>query len=398
MSAGYAVITVQTAWLKLYYPIDFMMATLNSVITKQDKLKYYIADARSLGIKILGPDVNKSEELFTIEGNSIRTGLKALRNVGKMALPIISERNKNGLFKNLEEFIDRLLSDINKKVLESLIYSGALDCFEGTRKSKITNVPEILDFIKNVKKGQFPEIPFTLPVIDKIYIHLKSINFEPTDEYDKKYLLDKEYEYAGMFISGHPLDDYDDLLKISGCLNISLIIPEENDDEFEEINTKEIHSDYDGQKVSIAGIIRDLKQLTTKRGEIMYMCSLEDKTATIKCVIFPKVAKACLSYIEKNNLVIFEGEVSCNDKGCQLIVGNISDVSAMNMQHINKLYINCPNGIPNDLRNFLTDKNNEGMTEVFIQCDKKLLKCSQNLNLDWATYSLLKEKYQIKLG
>ena len=391
-SAGYAVITVQTAWLKHYYPIDFMTGVLNSVILKAEKLKFYIADARNMGIKILSPNVNKSEKLYTIEDGCIRTGLMALRNIGKMANPIIEERHNNGPFENLEDFVNRLINEVNKRVLESLIYAGALDLFKGTRKAKINSVEQILKFTQKMKKGYFPEVWFDLPNVDSIYTNLCAVNFEEMPEFDTEYLLDKEYEYAGMFISGHPLDVYEELLSFNGSTKIIDILPE--DVEFEDGTSEKTYSDYDEQYVMVAGIIRDLKQIVTKKGDKMYMCSIEDKTATLKCVIFPKTTHIFEHLLEEKKLIIFEGKINDNERGCQIIVEKVKEMSDISLTEVRKLYIDCSNELDiKELMDLLLSES--GNVVVKIKTNKGWIQCKKRFNLNWTNYLKIKEKYPI---
>lgn len=395
-SAGYAVITVQTAWLKFYYPLDFMVGTINSVITKSDKLTFYISQAQELGIKVLGPDINKSEGFYTIEGDSIRTGLLGLRNLGKMAAPVLDERKKYGTYKNIEDFIDRLVSQINKKVLESLIYSGALDCFNGNRHSKIESVPDILDFINFVKKGFFPDVSFDLPEVDAIYRDLKKVSIKELPEYEKAFLLDKEYEFAGMFISGHPLDIYEDVLKLNNVYTIGTILPEEAELEDFGEEVEEAVSPFAGEKVQIAGIIRDKKQIVTKTGKKMYMFSIEDKTGTVKCVMFPKYVSYYEHLIADKGLVLVTGRFEENERGCQVIVESLKEMTDLSLSTINTVWIDGRDKDLNPLKDFI--RSHKGNVSVKVQVGKNsVFSSTDKLDLSWTNYMKLKELYNIKL-
>ena len=395
-SAGYAVICVQTAWMKYYYPVDFIVATLNSVIDKADKLKGYIAEARDMGIEILTPDVNKSDLHYKIEGsNQIRTGLMALRNMGKMSIPIIEERNKNGTFSNIYDFINRLITQVDKKVLEALTYAGAFDCFGYSRSALITAVPDVIDYIKYVKKGIFNEIFFSLPIVDKVYAKLGEIHIEDGDEFDKDYLLEKEYEFTGMYISGHPLDLYEDLLSEKGVVNIEEIVPEAD----EETGERD-ESPFNGQPIQIAGVVRELKPIITKKGDKMYMFSIEDKSSTIKCVAFPRTATSIESKfkLEDSLLLSVSGKVQDNDRGCQIVVDDVSLAKDLDITSTKKVYIDCrPQKTVNpDLSKFITD--NAGETEVWVKLAGGWIISKTKLKLDWANYIKLKGMYPIKLG
>lgn len=335
-AAGYAVIAIQTAWLKTYYPVEFFTATLNSVIDKSDKLKFYLSEARKSGIKILGPDVNKSERTFKIEPEGIRIGLMGLRNLGKMAEPIIEERKKNGSFTSIEIFINRMLNHIDKKVLESLIYAGALDCFKGTRKSKIEAVPAILDFIKDMKKGIFDEMWFRLPIVDEAYANIKAISIPETEEeFDKKFKLEKEFKFAGIYISEHPLDEHMIKLEASKVIDISSLLPEENE-EGEEIG---FSNQYDGEYVRVAGIIKELTKGTTKKGDRYYHFILEDKTSDIKCILWPKNLEGNESKLAEGNVVIINGRFEASERGNQIIVNKITDLESIKEVNPSKIWI-----------------------------------------------------------
>lgn len=337
------------------------------------------------------PDVNKSKEMYSIEGNSIRTGLRGLRNLGKMCEPIIDER-KNGEFSDIYDYISRLLTVVDKRALESLIYSGALDSFGKTRNSYITAVPDILEYIKYIKKGTFEEIPFNLPVVDKLYSKLGELEIEELEEFDELALLGKEYEYTGMFISGHPLNKYDAVLKLKGTLDIETIIPE-YDEEAEETPI----SDYDGEIVSVAGIIRDLKQIVTKRGDKMYTFHLEDKTSSIRCVAFPKVAKTIEIMLVENNLLMLTGKIQ-DDGNIQLIVDSAQEMDSLDFNEAKKIYINLSSytKMDEDLVDFIDL--NPGNTEVWVKMAKGWIVSKKKLNLNWTNYLKLKNKYQIELG
>lgn len=345
-----------------------------------------------MGIKVLTPDVNKSKEMYSIEGNSIRTGLRALRNLGKMSIPIIEERTKNGPFTDIYDYINRLLNEVDKRALESLIYSGALDCFGKTRNTQITAVPDILEYIKYIKKGNFEEIPFNLPIVNKLYSKLGELEIQDLEEFEELYLLNQEYEYTGMFISGHPLDKYTDILKLKGNLEIEKIIPED-DESLDERPT----SDYDGTVVSVSGIIKDLKQIVTKRGDKMYTFHLEDKTSSIRCVAFPKVTKSIEIMLEDNALLFLTGKIQDDDGNIQMIVDDAKELKTLDFTEAKKVYINLSTQtlIDKDLKDFIDE--NPGTTEVWVKIAKGWVVSKSKINLNWTNYLKLKNKYQIQL-
>ena len=345
-----------------------------------------------MGIQLLTPDINKSHDIFVIEDKGIRVGLKALRNLGKMSLPILSEREAHGEFKDIFDYVNRSIDDINKKVLESLIYSGALDGFANSRKSKINSVESIIEYIKYIKKGQFPEIPYTLPALDEVYQKMGQLTFEDEPEFETEYLLDKEYEFTGMYISGHPLDIYSDLLATKGIVNTEDIVPEED----ETTGERDV-SPYDEQVIEVAGIVRDLKPIVTKKGDKMYMLSIEDKTSSIKCVVFPNVAKRLAEILEEKALLLVTGKVQDNDRGCQIVVDDAKELNTLDITATKKVYIDCRtlNKPEKSLVDFINA--NPGQTEVLIKLKCGWVISKSKINLDWTNYKKLKESYAIEL-
>ena len=394
-SAGYAVICIQTAWMKYYYPVDMFMSTLNSVITVADKIKGYIAEARDLGIQILNPSLNSSNEYYKIEDNKIRTGLMSIRNLGKMSHPIIEERDAHGDFKDIYDFIDRMNGMIDKKVLEALTYSGTLDLFGYTRSSLITSVPDIVEYMKHEKAGRFPEQPFNLPVIDKLYSEMGKMEIKECEEYDRDYLLEKEYESTGMYISGHPLDIYSDVLQTKGVLNTGMIVPEEDEETGERAT-----SDYDEQSVQIAGVVRNLKPIITKKGDKMYMFDVEDKEGTIKIVAFPSTAKIIDSKMDIKNtmLVLAAGTVKDNDRGCQIVLDDISLVKDLDVSTTKTIYIDCvgEETVPESIKTLIDE--NPGTTEVLIRLKKGWVKSATNIDLNWSNYLKIRSQYPTKIN
>ena len=385
-SAGYAVISIQTAWLKTYYPTEFFTVTLNSIIDKSDKLKFYLAETKKMGIDLLGPSVNKSERFFSIEEDAIRVGLMGLRNLGKMSEPIIEERNKNGEFKSLETFVDRMISSINKKMLESLIYSGAFDCFKGNRNSKIEAVPTILNLIKDMKKATFSEMWFSLEELDKAYADFKAIQIPEIEDFDKKTKLEKEFEFVGLYASEHPLDDFVMKLDSIGTLETVDILPEEDSDEVE---TSDKTSPYEGQYIKLAGIIRESRSIPTKNGP-MYVFKLEDKSGSIGCVIFSSNTEDNKDQIIDGNLVVIDGKVQTNNFGTQVIANAINELEKLKTDKAKKIFIKI-----RDDRGFADVKSiikeSSGTIPVIVVLDGKGYRAEKGIKLDMTMFLKLRK-------
>ena len=290
-AVAYSMHTVRTAWLSRYYPEEFMAATLNSYSNKADRIKLYIASCRQKGIKILPPSVNLSHEKFTPlpDKHAILFGLEGLRYVGTCSAEILEER-KNGPFLNLSDFLVRM-SDrkLNKRVLESLIYSGALDEFTGSfgkisRQAKIEAVPAMVKFMQKARKikekSQEPSL-FDMGAI--------GFSFNETlPEFSEDELLEKEAEYLGFYATAHPLDKYDKYRKNTAFI-ASLLEEDEDEDGEEETGTfRSARTDY----ADVLGIIRDvIPRYTKAEKKKFYTFLIEDQTAEMKCVVFPSRTK-----------------------------------------------------------------------------------------------------------
>lgn len=335
-AVSYSFLSARTAWLSYYYPVEFMVGVLNSYIKKQDKVKGYLAVCKKKDIKILPPDVNKSLKNFSYDNGQIRFGLMGLRNMGKISEAIIEERTARGEFKTLMDLVSRMTryQKFNKKALESLIYAGALDSFEGTRKAKIDALATMLDFAKEEKTafarqqltffGLFEEhgIPydsFTIPMND-------------TEEIEQQEKLQFEERYAGFYITAHPLDIFADFLEKNGVSDISFLVPE--DTVSDEMNDDE-SGVYNNMPVKVAGIIKDMEvRYTRTKGEAMCTFTLEDQSATIKCVTFPKQKEKYNNILKEGNIVVLNGKLQKDDFGAQIRVEKLVNAADASLETI----------------------------------------------------------------
>ncbi len=292
-SAAYALIAYQTAYLKAHYPIPFMTSLLSNELGNTDGVVKFLAECRASGIEVLPPDINKSEEGFTIEGEKIRFGLAAVKNVGESAIQsITTEREKKGHFKDLEDFISRVdLRKVNKRVMESLIKSGALDSFGLKRAQMFACLDELLEFghKKQREKSLGQKSLFDLKETSSSMSQF-SLKLPEVEEWPELELLSKEKEALGFYISGHPLDAYhDEIMRLSP------------------LNTERLKDVPEGSRVGICGIVRSKKEKLTKRGDKMAFLVFEDLFGSIEILCFSEVFLRSKEVIESEKPLWIEG-------------------------------------------------------------------------------------------
>ncbi len=320
-AAAYAYVSYQTAYLKCYYEVEYLTAVLNNRITNADKLTKFINFARSEGIQILPPDVNKSGTYFKVENGGIRFGLGGLKHVGTQVIENMEkEREENGEFKSMEDFIDRM-SDytINKKMVECLILSGAFDCFGHSRSSCMAVYEKVMQRAsKDKKTRQLGQISFfsTNEIVD-------TVEYPDIKEFNKKTLLRNERDIVGVYMSGHPLEEYAEKFK-NFTINAETLnaintrdedmeIPEEDDKFSEETEL------LDGQPFTCGGIIVEVKKIRSKSGRDMCAFKLEDLTGTMEVTLFPNIYAKYRNEIVEDALVTVKGKFNVRDSGVSLI-------------------------------------------------------------------------------
>ena len=312
-AAAYSYVTYQTAWLKYYFEPEFLTAILNNRITKSDDLKKYLAYAKSVNIEIKPPDINESQTLFSVKGESIRFGLSAIKGIGGgICDQIIKEREDNGKFTSLENFLSRTVEfNLNKRLIEGFISAGAFDCF-GKKRSQLIAVYEkaMACAIKDSKSrlaGQFSMFGDLMQADDAIKIDYPNLN-----EFEHNEKLKKEKEVCGIYISGNPLDAY-----LSQMINYnfnSTMIQEADDDgmQTEENEQNEFVSDIkDGMQIETGGIVAEVKKIMTKQGnKPMAILTIEDIYGEFDCMMFPKTFEKFGSSLEADRIVHINGKVS----------------------------------------------------------------------------------------
>lgn len=333
-AAAYSLVTYQTAYLKCYYEAEFLTAVINNRITNSDEIKNYITYAKEEKIDVLPPDINKSDTYFTVKDNKIRFGIAALKNVGvNIVDQIIAERKANGDFKDLNDFVNRLdTSLLNKRCVESLILSGAFDCFGAKRSQMMRVYPQIIEKAvsdrKHIASGQFSLFGDVLKD-DKTNI----IEMPDIPEYFDQVKLKLEKEVAGIYVSGHPLANYVNEMKLFNFNGGMLHVEESMDDMQEE---QEAENKYDGltdnMEVVCGGIITEMKKVYSKRdGSEMAIVKIEDLYGSFDAMLFSKIFAMNKDILQVDNIVRIKGKLSINDKGVVVRVENIGKIEDKNI-------------------------------------------------------------------
>ena len=329
-AAAYAHVTYQTAYLKCHYEAEFLTSVLNNRITNSDEIKNYITYAKEEKIEVLPPNINLSETYFTVKDNKIRFGLAALKNVGVNVVDqIVSERKLNGDYKDLNDFVNRLDTTLlNKRCVESMILSGAFDCF-GVKRSQMMRVyPQIIEKVVSDRKkqatGQFSLFGDLLKDDKTNIIAMPNI-----PEYDDQTKLKLEKEVVGIYISGHPLGNYIGEFKKFN-FNGGMLQVEDRDEDDEDNN--DVEAKYDGltdnMDVTCGGIITELKKVYSKKdGSEMVILKVEDLYGSFDCMLFGRTYQKLKPLLEIDKIVRIKGKLSINDRGVCVRVENLEEIT-----------------------------------------------------------------------
>ena len=329
-AAAYSVVSYRTAYLKAYYPTEFMAAMLNSFLGNLDKIPEYIEECRRLNIEILKPDINKSETKFTVDGNKIRFGLGSIKNVGTIAVEeIVKERNENGEYKDFNDFCERISDKgVNKKCVESLIKAGVFDNFENTRKTLIASFEGIIDTISDSgKKALIGQVSmFDMGLNDEKSKEINGIKYTYNvfPEYDAKELLSMEKEMLGLYISGHPLENIRQEIERKATINTHKLRQLGNNEENLEENKIEEYKD--NQEVTYVGIITSIKKKYTKSNKLMAFVTVEDLYGPTEIIVFESCYQICMSSLIEENIIVVEGRLSLReDEESKIVARKIYD-------------------------------------------------------------------------
>ncbi len=316
-AACYAVVAYQTAYLKYYYPVEFMAALLTSVIDNSKKVSEYILVCRSMDIKILPPDINEGESGFSVSGGSIRYALTAIKSVGWPVIKsVVEERKERGPFTNLNDFITRMADkDINKRAVENFIKAGALDSLGGTRKQFMSVYVQIMEHVQKDRKNNMAGQISLFDIVEEDAKESFDVQLPNVGEYPKEMRLNFEKEVLGIYVSGHPLEEYEGLWrkKISATTaDFSL------DEETGTVTLK------DGANVTIGGLIADKTIKYTKNDKVMAFLTIEDLVGTVEVVVFPRDYEKNAAFLTEDAKVFIRGRVSVEeDKDGKLICERI---------------------------------------------------------------------------
>lgn len=324
-AVGYSYVSVKTAYLAAHYPAEYLTATLNSFINKSERIRKYMAVAKRQDIPVLAPDINRSKENFSVDGNSIRFGLKGIRSVGGTSARIIDERSLNGEYDTFKTFVTRMLthSKINKNVLESLIYAGTLDQFEGTRKEKLIIMDELLEFAKMLRDCDDQQVYSIFDLFDLKDDVMADVRIKAAGEMNKELLLEREREYAGFYITEHPISHYEKDLERVKRQFISDAV-----DDIESIKESRGITEYESRsRTYIAGVITEVNTYYTKKNnDPLNVFTVEDETGEMRCVAFSDVIERNKSLFAEGQLVFIDGTMKSDEQETQLTVKTIADV------------------------------------------------------------------------
>lgn len=325
-AAAYAVVSYRTAYLKTYYPTEFMAATLNSFLGNLDKVPEYIDECRRIGIKILNPNINKSYTKFAVYGNDIRFGLGSVKNVGIAAVDaIVAERKKNGDYKSFTDFCERISGEaVNKKCIESLIKAGAFDELGQTRATLMASFERILNTINNAnRKNMQGQVTLFDIVTEDKSVEENKYTFTTLLEYNEKEVLSMEKEMLGIYISGHPLEKYKELIKKVATIDTLKMSEMQENEEANFDITK-----MDGKPIKFAGIITSIKKKFTKNNTIMAFVTVEDMYGSCEIIVFDSCYGRANGILLDENIVVVEGRLSIReDEPIKIVANNIRDLN-----------------------------------------------------------------------
>lgn len=314
-AAAYGVVAYQTAYLKYYYTAEFMAAMLTSVMDMSGKVAEYVYSCRSMGIQILPPDINKGESGFSVEDNNIRYGLTAIKSVGKAIIDnIVIERNKNGVYTDLEDFITRTSGfGVNKRAVENFIKAGAFDSLNATRKQMMMVYIQIMDGVNQEKKdamaGQTSWFDFAAEEDKQSY----KVQMPDVGEYDMDQKLEFEKEVLGIYASGHPLQDQEEKWR-KHITNKSI--------DFAQVEEGEESKIADRAKVTVGGIVSTITKKFTKNGTQMAFVTLEDLVGTVEVIVFPRQFERYRNLIEEGNKIFINGDASIEENADGKVIAN----------------------------------------------------------------------------
>ena len=389
-AACYAVVAYQTAYLKYYYPVEFMAALMTSVIDNSGKVAAYIMTCRNMGIQILPPDINQGESGFSVKDKSIRYALTAIKSVGRPVIEaVVEERRVRGEFTNLKDFITRMADkDVNKKAIENFIKAGAFDSLPGTRKQFMSAYVQIMEHIVHDKKNNMAGQISLFDIVSEEEKEEYDVKLPDVGEYSKEMMLAFEKEVLGIYISGHPLEEWEDLWK-KGITNTTadFVLDEETNETVVKDNATAV----------IGGLIADKKIKYTKNDKIMAFLQVEDLLGTVEVIVFPRDYEKNSTKLLEDNKVFIRGRVSLEeDRDGKLICEKITAFDEIPK----KLWVKFPTMEAYEkqidgLLSFLADSDGNDSVIIYIEEQKvmKKLPPNRNVNANEALQAKLNEIY-----
>ena len=353
-SAAYSLVAVQTAYLKYYYPEEYMANLISSVMDQSSKLYLYVNETKALGIEVLPPDVNKSFAEFSVEEGKIIFGLSGIKNVGSNLIDsIVKARKKDGKFTNFKDFLQRVdeidSRSLNKKGIESLIKAGAFDSLTYTRSSLMAIYEKAISAVSDNRKIN---VKGQLNLLDSLADKPKEdVRIQEINEFPKKTKLRLEKEVLGFYISDHPLSDLGD--RLHDFVNFTT-------DYKDHIDDTRIHL-LDNKFVSMAGVITNKSEIMTKKRQLMCFATLEDMKGSMEIVIFPEIYRKYRTIIDEDSAVIVKGNLQVDERDIKLLTNEFVDIENLNLK---TLYLKSEYLEYNKIRNILVQ--NKGTTPVVI--------------------------------
>ena len=312
----YAEVSYQTAYLKCHYPRQYMAALMTSVLDSATKISGYISECKDMGICVLPPDLNHSEDLFTVEGNAIRFGLGAVKNVGRgLIRAMVRKRDEGGPFKSLEDFLERMgEGELNKRAVENFIKCGAADCFGANRSELLAVYENLMDSVSSSRKKNLEGQMGLFAMLEE-EDNAAKIPIPKLKELPKAELLAMEKETTGIYLSGHPMDDYRPFLRNTHVIPMGKLLDEESRLE-------------DDQIVSVAGVVQSVKMKTTRNNSMMAYVTVEDDTAAMEMLAFSNIISQHGGYLREGSAVVITGRLSLrDDKEPQIIINRARPIS-----------------------------------------------------------------------
>ena len=395
-AAAYAVVAYETAYLRCYYPLDFMAALLTSVRSNAPKMANYIEAVKKMGIRMLPPDVNVGRGAFSVDSGGIRYGLSAIRSVGDSVVDeILREREENGPFSDLSDFIRRLSNkEANKRTIESFIFAGAFDSFGQNRRQMNLMYPEIIDQVNAEKKRSMTGQMSLMEFLGEEEAEKTKITFPNMPEFPKEEILAKEKEVLGIYVSGHPLDAYKDLMERYATASTLDFLPEEETGKTVAV---------DNRNYTLCGLVEQVNVKMTRNNEAMAFVTLEDIFGQIEVVVFPKVYDGARLMLQPNQGIIVSGRASISEEEGKLLASEIrtfDSVKARMEDEGKELWILIGNeeefrSVKGELQAVLAD--HPGGTRVFVQLkeEKKGVALRAEVHVDDSLMKQLQLEYGV---